>query len=152
MAVVLASPSAGGQARLLESTPEDGANLQVLETISFEFDSLLLADGAEVAITRTNGQMIAVSDIEVDGAELRARPAAELTSGEYEISYIVRSADGSENRGSIQIGVDAPSQALSGGLLAVIGIFFALFTVMFVVFYADKRRRPARVRPDAGRG
>ena len=141
--LVFASP-AGGQARLLESVPEDGANLGVLETVRFEFDGLLLTEGAEIAITRTNGQAFPVTDLAVEGSVLSARPGSELTSGDYEIGYSVRSSDGALNEGTIRIGVAAPSQALSGGLLAVIGVFAALTAVIFFVFYADKRRRPGR--------
>jgi len=142
--LILFTSPLGAQARLLSSVPEDGDNLQVLQDVRFEFDGLLLADDAEVAITRTNGQAFPVTNIEVDGAVLSARPGSELTSGDYEIGYSVRSADGALNEGAIRIGVAAPSQALSGGLLAVIGVFAALTAVIFFVFYADKRRRPAR--------
>ena len=143
LVLLFASP-VGGQARLLESVPEDGANLGVLETVRFEFDGLLLIEGAEIAITRTNGQAFPVTDLAVEGSVLSARPGSELTSGDYEIGYSVRSSDGALNEGTIRIGVAAPSQALSGGLLAVIGVFAALTAVIFFVFYADKRRRPGR--------
>ena len=69
-----------------------------------------------------------------------------MPSGTYEIGYAVRSADGDLNEGTLRVSIDTASQALSGGLLAVIGIFSAIITVMFIVFYADKRRRPSRRR------
>ena len=142
---VLSTGSLGAQARLLESSPSDGEALLTLDNIRLEFDSLLIADAsATVTVTRTNGQSIPVVDLSVEDTVLSARVTQEIPSGTYDIDYAVRSADGGINEGTLRVSVDEPSQALSGGLLAVLGIFFALFGVMLLVFFADKRRRPER--------
>ena len=138
---------AAAAVRLLESTPEDGASLQTLDEVVFTFDGLLLSDGAEIEIVRRNGDRAAVAEVAVDGARLIGTFSDELASGDYEVVYRVVSADGDVNTGAVRIGVDAPSQALSGGLLAVIGVFAGLFVVMGLVFSVDKRRR----RPDRRR-
>ena len=146
--VVVVTPNTlAAQARLLESSPSDGDSLLSLENIRFEFDSLLISDAAAtVTLTRTNGAPIPVADVMVVDAVLTARILEEIPSGTYDVGYAVRSADGALNEGTLRVTVDAPSQALSGGLLAVIGIFAALATVIVVVFTADKRRRPGGQR------
>ena len=150
IATITALPGvAGAQARLVESSPVDGASLSNIENIRFEFDSLLIANAqASVTVTRTNGQPISVTDVTVDESVLRARVVEEVPSGTYEIAYAVRSADGGLNEGVLRVSVDSPSQALSGGLLAVIAIFSTPIIVLIVVFTTDKRRRPGRNRPD----
>ena len=144
IAVALVTPDGlAAQARLLESSPSDGDSLLRLDDIEFEFDSLLIADDtATVTLTRTNGAPIPIGNVSVVGTVLRAEITEEVPAGTYEIAYEVRSTDGALNAGTLRVTVDLPSQALSGGLLAVIGIFAALATVMVVVFTADKRRRP----------
>jgi len=145
--LLLAPNDVGAQARLLESTPTDGDSLLTLEDIRFEFDSLLLDDDvASVTVTRTNGEPFPAIDVFVEDTVLGARVLREVPTGTYEIGYAVRSSDGALNEGTLRVSVDAPSQALSGGLLAVVGIFAALFVVLFLVFLADKRRRPGRRR------
>lgn len=141
VALLVTPAPVAAQARLLSSTPDDGQSLQRLEEIEFEFDSLLLPDGAEITVTKLDGTRFPV-ETAVDGAVLRAVVINALPSGNYEVSYRVLSADGAENTGSVRVGIDAPEQALSGGLLAVLGIFGALLLYLAVVFRADKRRRP----------
>ena len=46
------------QARLLDSVPGDGDSLETLERIEFEFDTLLLADDANVTITKLDGTSV----------------------------------------------------------------------------------------------
>ena len=144
VSMALGAPkSLGAQARLLDSTPSDGDSLGTIDNIRFEFDSLLISDAAaSVTVTRSNGESIPVVDLSVDETVLSARVVDDVPMGTYEIGYAVRGTDGGLNEGILRVSVDAPSQALSGGLLAVIGIFAALFTVLFIVFFADKRRRP----------
>ena len=147
MVVSTVAAPAGAAVRLLDSSPVDGASVAMVEDIRFEFDGLLISDAvASVTLTRTNGESIPVVDVTVDGTVLSASIVAEVPSGTYEIGYAVRSADGDLNEGTLRVSIDTASQALSGGLLAVIGIFSAIITVMFIVFYADKRRRPSRRR------
>lgn len=141
---LLLQGSASGQARLLSSTPVDGASLRNLEVISFEFDTLLRAEDAEIRVLRRDGTEIPVSSITVDETVLAARIDGQLPSGNYEISYAVQGSDGRLNEGSIRVGVDSPDQALSGGLLAVIGIGFGMSVLLTLVFLSDKRRRPSR--------
>ena len=145
LAFVLPS-SAGAQARLISVTPDDGASVADLEEVVFEFDSLLLANGAEVRVVRRDGTDVPVALIEVERSTLTATIAGQLTSGNYEISYSVRSADGALNEGSIRVSVDSPEQSLSGGLVAVIGLAIAMFGTMFFVLWRDQRRRPTRRR------
>ncbi len=145
--IVAMNAPAGAAARLLVATPENGASLQTLEKVTFEFDVLLLPDDAEILLIRRNGELVAEADVEVDGAMLIGRFSDEQTSGDYEVVYSVFSADGALNEGSIRVDIAAPAQALSGGLLAVIGVFVALVLLMTIVFLADKRRR----RPDRRR-
>ena len=140
------SPGAvGAQARLLDSSHADGDSIERIENVRFEFDGLLLADAAtSVTLTRTNGVPVSVVDVSVDGTVLTARIIEDVPSGDYELAYVVRSADGGLNEDVLRLSIDSPSQSLSGGLLAVIGIFVALFAVMFVVFNTDRRRRRRR--------
>lgn len=140
---LLSPGTAGATALLLESTPADGQSLQRLDQIVFEFDSLLLANGAEVTVTNLGGTAVAV-ETSVDGSRLTGVVVGEVPSGNYEVAYRVQSSDGSVNEGSIRVGVDSPSQALSGGLLAVIAISAGLVLYLTIVFVADKRRRPNR--------
>ena len=148
-AVLLATAiPASGQARLLSSTPEDGQSFERLSDIEFEFDVLLVPEGAEITVTKLDGTSFPV-ETSVDATFLRGVVVGDLPSGNYEVGYRVRSADGAVNEGAIRVGVDAPEQALSGGLLAVIAVFGALCVYMAIVFRADKRRRPDRRR---GRG
>jgi len=143
--VVLAGGQAAAQVRLLESSPVDGASLETIEDMRFEFDGLLISDAAaSVTVTRTNGQTLPVVDVSVEETVLRARVADTVRTGTYEIAYSVRSADGGINEGIVRVTVDEVAQSLSGGLIAVIGIFASLFGVMFLVFTTDKRRRPPR--------
>jgi methionine-rich copper-binding protein CopC len=145
--VALGSP-ASAAARLLSSSPNDGASLEMLDEIEFEFDSLLLVEGADVMITKLDGTTFEVARIEVDGVWLRAEASNALPSGNYSISYSVRSSDGARNDGSIRISIDSPDQALSGGLIAVIAIFSALCIYLGVVFRVDQKRH----RRSSGRG
>ena len=136
--------SASAQARLLESTPPDGASLSNLQVVVFEFDTLLRQDDASVRVLRRDGTEITVTSVAVSNTELTARIDGQLPSGNYEISYAVEGSDGRLNEGSIRVSVDSPDQALSGGLLAVIGIGLGMTLVLTLVFINDKRRRPAR--------
>ncbi len=142
--VLLVPGVASGQARVLESTPQDGASLANIEFVSFEFDTFLLEAGAEIRVLRRDGTEIPIVSIEVDQSTLIARLEGQLQSGNYEVAYSVVSADGILNEGSIRVSVDSPEQALSGGLLAVVGIGVAMFGLMFFVFWRDQRRRPPR--------
>ncbi len=142
MLFALSTP-AGAAARLLSATPADGASLATLRTVEFEFDSLLIGEGAEVTVTKLDGTAFP-AEATVDGSTLIGTVVGDLPSGNYEVAYAVRSADGDTNTGSIRIGVDAPDQALSGGLLAVVGIAAGLLIYLGLVFRADKRRRPTR--------
>ncbi len=137
------SAPVGAQARLLSVSPVDGASVSVLRDVVFEFDSLLIADGAEVTVTKLDGTAFPI-EVSVDGRTLTGTVVGALPSGNYEVGYSVRSADGATNTGTIRIGVDAPDQALSGGLLAVIGIAAGLFIYLGLVFRADVKRRPPR--------
>ena len=141
---LLLAGSASGQARLLESTPADGASLSNLEVVSFEFDTLLRPEGAEVLVLRRDGTESTVTSVVVDRTTLTARLEGQLPSGNYEISYSVEGSDGLVNEGSIRVSVDSPDQALSGGTFAVIGIAVGMFTLLGLVFRNDKRRRPSR--------
>ncbi|MFT7476258.1 MAG: methionine-rich copper-binding protein CopC, partial [Verrucomicrobiales bacterium] len=145
--LALGSP-ASAAARLLSSSPSDGASLEVLDEIEFEFDSLLLAEGADITITKLDGTTFDVAAIEVDGVWLRGEASKPLPSGNYSIDYSVRSSDGARNDGSIRISIDSPDQALSGGLIAVIAIFSALCIYLGVVFRVDQKRH----RRSSGRG
>ena len=139
---VLMPGSASAQARLVESTPIDGASLSNLQVVVFEFDTLLRPDTAEVRVLRRDGTEITVTSVAVTDTELTARIDGQLPSGNYEISYAVEGSDGRLNEGSIRVSVDSPDQALSGGLLAVIGIGLGMTIVLTLVFLNDKRRRP----------
>lgn len=143
--VLVSAVTPAGAARLVSSTPEDGQSFERIPEITFEFDLLLLPDGAEVSVTRLDGTAFPV-ETTVERTMLRGVVPVNLPSGNYEVGYSVVSADGELNEGSIRIGIDAPEQALSGGLIAVLGIFFALITYLAIVFRADKRRRPGRRR------
>jgi methionine-rich copper-binding protein CopC len=145
--LALGSP-ASAAARLLSSSPSDGSSLEILDEIEFEFDSLLLADGADITITKLDGTAFVVGAIEVDGVRLQAEASEPLPSGNYSVGYSVRSSDGALNEGSIRISIDSPDQALSGGLIAVIAIFAALCIYLGVVFRVDQKRR----RRSTGRG
>ena len=142
LGLIVSLPAPVSAARLLSSTPVDGASLSRLDQVEFEFDQLLIPDGAEITITKFDGETFPVEAI-VEEDRLGVVVGV-LPSGNYEVGYSVRSADGALNEATIRIGVDSPEQALSGGLLAVIGISFGLIFYLAFVFRADKRRRPAR--------
>ena len=129
---LLVPESVGAQARLLSSSPEDGANLSNLEEVTFEFDLLLVPEGAAVRVLRLDGTEIPVAAVVVDRTLLTATLEGQLTSGNYEVSYAVESSDGRLNEGSIRVSVASPDQALSGGLLAVVGLGIGMFGVMFL--------------------
>ena len=122
LSVLLISGVAGAQARLLESTPVDGATLDNIGVVTFEFDTLLRPDRASVRVIRLDGTEVNVATVTVEGATLTAELVAQVPSGNYEVAYSVISSDGAENVGSIRLSVDSPEQSLSGGLLAVLAI------------------------------
>ncbi len=140
---LLVPGTASAQARLIDSTPTDGASLSTLELIVFEFDTLLRPDDADVRVLRRDGTEIEVASVTVDRTELTASLAGQLPSGNYEISYAVEGSDGRRNVGSIRVSIDSPDQALSGGLLAVIGIAVGMITLLALVFRNDRNRRPS---------
>lgn len=144
--LVAVAPHASAAARLLASVPDDGDSLEFLDRIEFEFDTLLLADDAEVTITKLDGTTVDVREVAVDGTTLTAAGPGEVPSGNYEVGYSVRSSDGALNEGSIRVSIDSPAQALSGGLLVIIGIAVAMTLYMGLVFRVDKRRRKKRPR------
>ena len=143
VAFVVLLPTPVSAARVLSSTPADGASLSRLEQVEFEFDQLLLPDGAAVTITKFDGETFPVETSVVE-ERLIGVVVGDLPSGNYEVGYSVRSADGALNEATIRVGINSPEQALSGGLLAVIGISAGLILYLAFVFRADKNRRPTR--------
>ena len=135
--------SLGAQSQLLSSSPADGESLSNLDEVTFEFDTLLRSDGAAVSVLRRDGTDFPVTLVEVVETELNATLDGQLPSGNYEVSYSVRGADGAVNEGSIRVSVDSPEQALSGGLLAILGIAFVMVVYLGLVLRNDKNRRPS---------
>lgn len=142
--LMLVQGSLGAQARLLESSPADGASVRDLEVVTFEFDTLLRPDDAAVTVLRRDGTEVTVTAVTVDRSVLTARLSGGLPSGNYEVSYAVEGSDGRLNEGSIRVSVASPAQELSGGLLAVLAIAAGMCVLLAVVFWRDKKRRPAR--------
>jgi len=142
--VPLWATQAGATARLLSSMPEEGASVEELETVEFEFDTLLLQPDASITVTRLDGTQVDVRSAEVERTTLRAEVIQTPAVGNYEVAYEVQSADGARNIGSIRIAVEDPDQEFSGGLIAVIAVLGALVVVVFVAARADRRRRPQR--------
>jgi methionine-rich copper-binding protein CopC len=140
---VLGMP-AGATARLLSSVPSDGAVVEALETVEFEFDTLLLQAGASIMVTKLDGTRVELGPAEVAGTTLLAEVIQPPVIGNYEVTYEVQSADGARNAGSIRVEVDDPDQEFSGGLIAVVAVVGALVVVVFVAARADRRRRPRR--------
>ena len=132
----------GAQARVLESSPADGESIATLEVITLEFDTLLRPDDASVTVFRRDGTEIVVTSVVIDRATLTARIGESVPSGNYVISYAVEGSDGALNEGELRVSVDSPDQALSGGLIAVIGVAVVMFGLLAVVFSLDKKRRP----------
>jgi len=124
--------------------PEEGASVEELETVEFEFDTLLLQPDASITVTRLDGTQVDVRSAEVERTTLRAEVIQTPAVGNYEVAYEVQSADGARNIGSIRIAVEDPDQEFSGGLIAVIAVLGALVVVVFVAARADRRRRPQR--------
>ncbi len=141
-ATVMLTSVANGSARLLSSTPSDGARLEALELIEFEFDSLLIDRGAQITVTRLDGTPFEVTETTVDGARLRAVGPGSLPSGNYWVEYEVQSADGAINEGAVRVSIEAPGDTFNGGLVAVIALGAAMCGFAGLVFRADKRRRP----------
>ena len=139
--VGLSAGSAGAAARLLASSPGDGDSLAGLERITFDFDSLLIPAGAEITVTKLDGTPVAVTPAVVDQASLSATVTEPVPSGNYSIAYSVQSSDGDQNTGAVRVAVNAPDQAFSGGLLAVLAIAIAMLSYLAFVFRADQRRR-----------
>jgi methionine-rich copper-binding protein CopC len=147
---VLGMP-AGATARLLSSVPSDGASVEALETVEFEFDTLLLQSGASIMVTKLDGTRVELGQAEVVGTTVFADVIQPPVVGNYEVAYVVQSADGARNVGSIRVEVDDPGQEFSGGLIAVVVVIVALVVVVFVAARADRRRRPRKNRATLAR-
>jgi len=140
-ALVVGAGPVGASAQLLSASPNDGDSLTALELITFEFDSLLIPAGAEITVTKLDGTTVPVGPTTVDGAALSATVLDPVPSGNYSVAYSVQSADGDLNTGAIRVAVNAPDQALSGGLIAVVAIAVAMLSYLAFVFRADQQRR-----------
>ena len=106
--------AAGAAARLLSSVPSDGAAVEALEMVEFEFDTLLLQSGASIMVTKLDGTRVELGPVEVVGTTLFAEVIQPPVVGNYEVAYEVQSADGARNEGSIRVEVDDPGQEFSG--------------------------------------
>lgn len=138
---------AAGAARLLESTPIDGADLEELPQVRLVFDSFLLLDSQTSVTVERDGTIVEYDDLGLDGQDtLTASVSAEILDdlelfGSYEIVWQVRSADGELNQGSIPISIGSQTQQFSGGFIVVLFVFLALGAV---VFLAKRRERTPR--------
>ena len=141
--VLFVSGSVGAQAVLLSSMPADGESVLNIDEVVFEFNTLLRIDDAEISVLRRDGTEFPYETLTVVENEVSATYVGQIPSGNYEVSYAVEGADGARNVGSIRVSVDSPEQALSGGLLAIIGIAVAMSIYLAVVLRNDKRRRPS---------
>jgi len=113
-AVLLAMPGlVSAHAKLVSSTPENGATLDVAPaTITLKFDSELTSDGATLLVTDTNGAVVDNGDGAVDLSDSERKTMtvslkSGLGAGGYTATWNVTGDDGHEVTGSIVFAVGA---------------------------------------------
>ena len=115
-AVLLAMPGlVSAHAKLVSSTPENGATLDVAPaTMTLKFDSELASDGATLVVTDTTGAVVDNGDGAVDLSDTERKTMtvslkSGLGAGDYTATWTVIGDDGHEITGSIVFAVGAAS-------------------------------------------
>lgn len=121
LAALLALPGlVSAHAKLVSSTPEDGATLAAAPaTITLTFDSELQSEGAKLVVTDGSGAVVDQGDGAVDLGDTERKTMnvslkAGLGAGEYTATWTLTGDDGHEVSGSIAFTVaaaDAPAVA-----------------------------------------
>jgi len=99
LGVAVAQP-ASGHDRLLSSDPADGATVdEAPAELTLVFSADVLAAGAQVAVTTSDGTVPA--EVAVDGDEAVAALPDELPGGDWDVSWRVVSSDGHPIEGEL---------------------------------------------------
>ncbi|WP_174292666.1 copper resistance protein CopC [Sphingomonas bacterium] len=95
VAVLLAAPAAlEAHARLIASTPAEGATTAAPATIDLRFSERLLPKFSGAMLKRSKaGRVPAAISFEADGVTIHLRPARPLAPGAYEVDYHTTAAD-----------------------------------------------------------
>src|SRR5690625_4598452 len=94
LAALTALPAAA-HATLLSATPEDGGELEeVPDAVVLTFNEDITDLGTDIVVTGPDGEDATDGETQIEGPEVSRALAADLTAGEYTISWRAVSADG----------------------------------------------------------
>lgn len=86
---------ASAHSTLLSATPEDGAELEeVPDAVVLTFNEDITDLGTDIVVTGPDGEDATDGETQIEGPEVSRALAADLTAGEYTISWRAVSADG----------------------------------------------------------
>ncbi len=142
-AAVLATPASA--ARLLSSSPVEGAQLSELDEVFLDFDRIIVDDGANRIAVVQGDRRIELTDFTFPAPETVQAPVTEiLLSGAHTLEWSILTADGERNEGTLEFSINDPGQRLAGGIIAAFFIAAVTGGMLFAVRSADSRRRPQR--------
>ncbi len=142
-ATVLVSPASA--ARLLSSSPVDGAQLSELEEVFLDFDRIIVDDDTNRITVVQDDRRIELTNFTFPAPETVQAPVTEmLLSGGHTLEWSILTADGERNEGTLEFTINDPGQRLAGGIIAAFFIAVVTGGMLFAVRSADRRRRPNR--------
>lgn len=114
--VLVTAAPASAHARLVSSTPKDGAVLEAApKKVVLEFSERIDAQSTQIAVTDSSGGVVPAQAFTVDGQKL-TQPLSLTLSGTYTIGYRIMSEDAHRVDGKLTFTVQtgtAPSEAAS---------------------------------------
>ncbi|HLS63600.1 MAG TPA: copper resistance CopC family protein [Ruania sp.] len=115
LAALTALPAAA-HSTLLSATPEDGAELEeVPDAVVLTFNEDITDLGTDIVVTGPDGEDATDGETQIEGPEVSRALAADLTAGEYTITWRAVSADGhpidGESTFTVQEGAEAGDDA-----------------------------------------
>ena len=85
--LMLSAAPALADARLIKSTPANGAKVRALSRIQLTFSEALEPAFSGALLLDEDGRDLTADPVKIDGAILRLRPAKRLPPGDYVVSW-----------------------------------------------------------------
>ncbi|MDO8307399.1 MAG: copper resistance protein CopC [Actinomycetota bacterium] len=109
--LAVAGPAAA-HTELISSDPSDGAVLAAAPTaVSFTFSEALLPDTTTISVNDGDGNVIASTPVEPNGATVSAPWPADASAGTFQVAYRVVAQDGHPLTGAITVTIEAAASA-----------------------------------------
>jgi methionine-rich copper-binding protein CopC len=106
------APAAHAHAELILSLPDDGAEVPAVpDEVLLSFSEELLPDTVVVSVEDSNGMVVRVLELDVDGADVIVTWPPGMSGDEYTVNYRVVSGDGHPVEGSVYFRVSNPGGA-----------------------------------------